>query len=217
MFSKKATAGILSIGLAVILSGCTNTPNNSSDVPVSEPSSLSTTSPNTEPAPEVNAEDDAQAVATTYEDITNGVFNIDATDYNETITFIDGQESLPSDETQQELVNMLKEAVPEFSKIDVEGLSLQEQVQSYGIFIFLGAFLSDQEGSDAQGYSVSVPEEAVTVTDQTATIDVSQVVVSNNGTVIEPTSSSSEETLISFIKKDGQWLVDSKKLLQAGS
>jgi hypothetical protein len=203
MLSKKLLIGAttLGLGLSLTLSGCTPATNDTPGTP--EPA---ISSPATEP--EDVMVNDASDVAESYEELISGIYDIDPEDWKAIEAYMSERDT-PTDEEKAEAVRMLKEAVPAFENIDVEGLTIDEQGQVFGSLAIAGAARPNQ-GTEI---TVNIPEEAIMVTGDTAIFKSTDVVLTQNGEVAPNDVTTGSD--VTFVKKNGEWLLDARALLDS--
>lgn len=198
---RTASAMVLAGGLLVSLAACTT--DNNSDAPTSAVSGSAGTLGNKTSAPTVSPEEEAAAVSDTYEGFLNALFTIDGTEASAVFKDLENVSTSSSDADKQKTIDELYALSPEaFGSFDTEGLSLDEKGAIYSGFAYIGAYAA----TSAAEYSFELPDSAVTVTDNTATVDPLQLVVTVDGQPTD-TGATAQADLTSFVKKDGKWLI----------
>lgn len=187
---SKITALTIALGLTLTLGAC-STPTPAPTTP--DASQAPTASAN----PSQSAE---EAIVERYEDFLAQTYAIDAgkiAAFGETYSEVLSE---PTEGQKGEIINSMLEVLPALAYLDTEGLDIDEVGAAYGMVIGLGTIAS---GADLK---VSVPVESVTVTGETATVDITQLVITIDS--VEANSSESAGDPITFNLRDGEWLID---------
>ena len=185
---SKIAALTIALGLTLTLGAC-STP---------EPTTPDTSqAPTTSANPNQSAE---EAIVERYENFLAQTYAIDAgkiAAFGETYSEVLSE---PTEEQKGEIIKSMLEVLPALAYLDTEGLDIDEVGAAYGMVIGLGTIAS---GADLK---VNVPVESVTVTGETATVDITQLVITIDG--VEANSSESAGDPITFNLRDGEWLID---------
>lgn len=117
----------------------------------------------------------------------------------------------PEERKKQE-AELYKKAVADFApvleNIDTTGVSNEEQVTLASSLVMLN-------GMGASKVKVEVPNEIIMVTGETASIDMSKAIVTFEGEKTTMGEDPSGKSITYFVKKDGKWLVNGKKLKES--
>ncbi len=194
---KRTLVATTALVVALALSGCTNSTS------VESGESGTTSQSTSQSGAQSGSSSDQEAVATVYGTLLTSIVGMDQDKVNEVISaqeeeVKDKDVSDVSDADLTKYGDQLLEVAPLLSLINVEGKSALERYVSYASVLLSGQTLASSL-EDESSADVDVPMTAVTVSGDTATIDLSKVTVAGkNGS-----------GAITLVKKNGSWLVDS--------
>ena len=143
---------------------------------------------------------DKQAVTTTYTDFLNQLYKTDNAKLQEKLKNAVKDEPSLTDAVKEKVVKVLEENYPFLKKINTAGMTANEIGPTYGTFLQLGAAAN----AAAAKIDVEIPTDAVDVSGNKATIDMSKVTIKLNG---EKSSNAMNEK-VKFSKVNGEWLIE---------
>lgn len=193
------------VALIASLAGC-SIPEKGPTAPLdltgtTAPSAPATSSGTPEDPAEAAVSSDVQTIRATYNIFLTGIFSIDPEEFT---TYTQSYSDLTSESAElekKEAIKALTALAPSaFGNIDTSGYTLDQQGALYSTFAYLGA-MSNTGGSEIK---VEFPDDAVIVTGDTATIDITKVSVTVNG-VAADTSTAGQGA--NFVKKSGRWFI----------
>jgi len=193
---NKAVATIATVTLIFTLTACSS---DDLDSTRSEPIKTASSEPTPVKTTSATSEEDAQAVADTYNTFIEGVYNVDKDKLTALYEKFNGTEE-PTEEKKIEILNEVREVIPALNAVDVEGKSADEQAGIYGPIITLAAFAADSD------VSAKIAADKVTINLNEAFFLYKDVVVTQDGQQAEADSSTGD-TKIEFIKKNDKWFI----------
>lgn len=148
---------------------------------------------------EVSTLDDTAQIQYQYENFYEGLTEIKSEDATKVFNDLKELPDEPSETEQEKALDELKALAPKtFAAIDVTDLTLDQQIDTLAQYVIAGVL----GNSSQQDMDYIVPEEAVTIDGNEASVDGSQVELKTNGKVTE-----SDPVDLDFAKKDGIWLI----------
>jgi len=188
---KILTATALSAALLVGLTACSGENPATIDRPNAPKSSQTAT-----PKP-VN---DKQAVTTAYTGFLDQLYKTDNTELQTTLKDSVKNETSLTDEVKAKVVKTLEEKYPFLKKINTAGMTPDQIGPTYGTFLQLGAAANEAKAK----IDVEIPADAVEVSGDKATIDMSKATIKLNG---EKSANAMGEK-VKFSKVNGEWLIE---------
>lgn len=143
---------------------------------------------------------DKQAVTMTYTDFLNQLYKTDNAKLQEKLKNAVKDEPSLTDAVKEKVVKVLEENYPFLKKINTAGMTANEIGPTYGTFLQLGAAANASKAK----IDVEIPADAVDVTGNTATIDMSKATIKLNG---EKSSNAMSEK-VKLSKINGEWLIE---------
>jgi hypothetical protein len=144
------------------------------------------------------SDDEKQLVIRTYTDFLDSVYQADSAEA-EAIFQSAGDVDGLTDETKQSVVDQLEEKYSFLTVLDTEGLPVDTIGGVYSAYLLLGA----EAKNAGANIEVLIPEEAVTIEEETATVDMAQATILVND---EP--SNNTVSTLEMHKRDGVWFID---------
>jgi hypothetical protein len=182
----RVAACFAAFSLVMVLGACSTPASNT-------PSTSSENSTNTPQSTE-------EVISSRYENFLHGAYTIDNDKLAAFSDEYSGVTTEPTEEEKGKIIDSMLELLPELSYLDVEGLDVDEIGSVYGTVVGLGTVATESN------FEVQVPIESVAVTGQTATVDITQLVIIMDGA--EANSSESAGEPVNFVLKNNAWLID---------
>lgn len=181
----------------VALTACSNEDPATIDRP-NAPKSSQSAKPTATPTADAEAAAKAEIVST-YTDFLTGVYQVNNDELEATLTNSVSGESSLTDEVKAKVVKALEDKYPFLKDLDMRGFDANTTGPIYGAYLKIGA----NENTPGAKLDVSIPKDAVTVTGDTATVDLTKSTVAYNR---KPATASLSDQ-IKFNQVDGKWLI----------
>lgn len=195
---QKVTSIIIATGLAVSLASCST---SSKEETVDTKPQATQSASQTPEGKKVDVATEQKAVASTYEEFLNSVYSGDNTKLQAVADKYKGRTGEPTQAEKDQIISEVEDAVPALKYIDVEGKNADEKQKIYGPIIVLATVAA------GKNYGVKVDPNQVKVDDsgEKASVNVGAVQLNVDG---KDAASASSATDVSFVKKDGKWLIE---------